>query len=181
MWIQTKRLVIRDFERRDAARLWEIVREPGIVRFMRDWSENSPTPESLYGFIDWMQSRKDSAEVRENRRFAVVLPETDELIGMVGMGLEDTLNEVETAWFLAEAHQHRGYMREAVSALTDWCFEKSDLPYLIATVDYANEPSCAVARACGYELFEKRTPIGHAQPNMESDSYFYYRKVRKKA
>ena len=28
------------------------------------------------------------------------------------------------------------------------------------------------------ELFEKRTPISHKQPNMESDSYFYYRKYR---
>ena len=42
----------------------------------------------------------------------------------------------------------------------------------------ANEASCKVAERAGFELFEKRTPIGHKQPNMESDSYFYYRKYR---
>ena len=30
----------------------------------------------------------------------------------------------------------------------------------------------------GFELFQKRMPIGHKQPNMESDSYFYYRRYR---
>ena len=34
------------------------------------------------------------------------------------------------------------------------------------------------AEKCGFELFEKRMPIGHKQPNMESDSYFYYRRYR---
>jgi len=35
------------------------------------------------------------------------------------------------------------------------------------------------AEKCGFELFEKRFPIGHIQPNMESDSYYYYRRYRK--
>jgi RimJ/RimL family protein N-acetyltransferase len=48
-------------------------------------------------------------------------------------------------------------------------------------IDCANIPSCKLAEKCGFELFEKRTPIGHVQPNTESDSYYYYRLYRKKA
>lgn len=100
---------------------------------------------------------------------------------MVGMGLEETVNEVEMAYFMCERYQRRGYARQAVEALAGWCFSASDLPYLILTVDCANLPSCKLAEKCGFELFEKRMPIGHAQPNMESDSYYYYRLYRDQA
>ena len=181
MRIVTENIVIRDFERKDAESLYRIVRERDIVRFMKDWSENSPSPESLYGFIDWLQTQKDSTDIYDNKRYVIALPDTDEMIGMVGMGLEDTVNEVEVAYFMAEEFRRRGYTAEAVSALVEWCFKVSDIPYLISTIDCANIPSCRLAEKCGFELFEKRTPIGHKQPNMESDSYFYFRIYRKRA
>jgi ribosomal-protein-alanine N-acetyltransferase len=88
-------IVIRDFQRKDAEPLHKIVRESEIIRFMKDWSENAPTPEDFYGYIDWLQTKKDSTDVYENKRYAIALSKTNELIGMVGMGLEDTVNEVE--------------------------------------------------------------------------------------
>ena len=108
MRIELNDIVIRDFERKDAPALFAIVREEGIRRFMHDWSENSACPEDFYGFIDWHQAHKDSRDVYENKRYAVALKETDELIGMVGMGLEDTVNEVEVAYFMSERFQRRG-------------------------------------------------------------------------
>lgn len=60
----------------------------------------------------------------------------------------------------------------------DWCMEVSELPYLILAIDCANVASSRVAEKAGFELFEKRTPISHKQPNMVSDSCFYYRKYR---
>lgn len=178
MRLVAKNIVIRDFERKDADNLYRIVREKNIYRFMPDWVENSPKPENFFGFIDWLQTQKDSTNIAENKRYAIVLPDTDEMIGMVGMGLEDTLNEVEVAYFMSEQYQRLGYTKEAIDALVEWCFKVSDVPYLILTIDVANEPSCKLALKCGFELFEKRTPIGHKQPNMESDSYFYFRKCR---
>ena len=178
MRIELGDIMIRDFERKDAEPLWKIVREKDIVRFMKDWSENGPSPEDYFDFIDWLQTRTDSTDVYENKRYAVVLTGTDELIGMVGMGLEETVNEVEAAYFMSEPYRRRGYTKKAVDALAAWCFSVSDLPYLILTIDCANRPSCMLAQKCGFELFEKRTPIGHKQPNMESGSYYYYRKYR---
>lgn len=178
MRITTGDIVIRDFERKDAESIFKIVREKGIVRFMKDWSENGSCPQDYFGYIDWLQSQKDSTDVYKNKRYAIALKDTDEMIGMVGMGLEDTVNEVEVAYFMSEKHQRNGYTGEAVRALVKWCFDFSDLSYLILTIDCANVPSCRLAESCGFELFEKRTPIGHKQPNMESDSYYYYRIYR---
>ena len=178
MYITTKRLVIRDLEQKDAPQLFKIVWQKNVVRFMRDWSENNPEESSFKEFIDWRQSQKESVDVYENKRYAVALKDSDLLIGTVGMGIEDTLNEVEMAYFLDEDYQGNGYATEALNALFDWCMKVSDLPYMILTIDCANEKSCKVAERAGFELFEKRTPISHKQPNMESDSYFYFRKYR---
>ena len=179
MQIELNEILIRDFRRKDAEPLHSIVRESAIVKFMKDWSENAKNPEDFYGFIDWLQTKKASTDIFENKRYAIVLKKTDELIGMVGMGLEDTLNEVEVAYFMSEKYQHRGYTKKAVTALVNWCFQVSDVPYLILTIDCTNTPSCKLADNCGFELFEKRTSIGHIQPNMGSDSYYYYRIYRK--
>lgn len=180
MRIETAHIIIRDFEKKDAENLFKTVREPNILRFMPDWASNSRSPEDFYVFFDWLQTKKDSTDIYENKRYAIVLPETDEMIGMVGMGLEDTINEVEVAYFMSENYQRKGYSQEAINGLVDWCFKVSDINYLVLTIDCANFPSCQLAEKCGFELFEKRTPIGHKQPNMESDSYFYYRKYRKR-
>ncbi|MGN1370272.1 MAG: GNAT family N-acetyltransferase [Aristaeellaceae bacterium] len=178
MRIETERLVIRDLEQKDKAQLYKIVWQKNVVRFMRDWSEHAPDAEAFTGYIQWHQTQKDSTDVYACKRYAVTRKADDVLIGVVGMGLEDTLNEVEMAYFIDEKHQRQGYATESLKALFDWCMAVSDLDYLILTIDCANTASCRVAEKSGFELFEKRTPIGHQQPNMVSDSYFYYRKYR---
>lgn len=180
MRIETKRLVIRDLESTDESRLQQIIWQKNVVRFMKDWSENSSVPGRLRSYIEWHQTQKESTDVFENKRYAITLKGQDSLIGIVGMGLEDTLNEVEMAYFLDEAYQGNGYATEALGALFDWCMEVSELPYLILTIDCANTASCAVAKRAGFQLFEKRYPIHHKQPNMESDCYYYFRKYREK-
>lgn len=69
---------------------------------MKDWAENAPELKDFYNFIEWLQCKKDSTDVYENKRYAISLKRTDELIGMVGMGLEDIINEVEVAYFISE-------------------------------------------------------------------------------
>lgn len=179
MRIETERLVIRDLEPKDEEQIVRIVWQKDTLRFMKDWSEHSKIPGNIKEYIEWHQTQKDSTDIYENKRYAITLKGEDVFIGTVGMGLEDTVNEVEMAYFLDEEYQGHGYATEALNALFDWCMKVSDLPYLILTIDCANEKSCRVAERAGFELFEKRTPIGHRQPNMESDSYYYFRRYRK--
>lgn len=114
MHLITERLIIRDFSQDDKPALFDMIWQPNVVRFMRDWSEHTTDAEKLTGFIEYMQSKSACTDVRENKRYGIELRATGQLIGMVGMGLEE------------------------------------------------------------------RRPIGHKQPNMVSDSYYYYRKYRAK-
>ena len=47
MRIESNRIVIRDFERKDSENLYRIVREKDILRFM---------PQSYFPYIDWRQT-----------------------------------------------------------------------------------------------------------------------------
>ena len=178
MRLETERLIIRDLEETDAERLYGIVRQKGMVRFMRDWSEHQRTMEDTVRFIKWRRGQIYCADVFENRRYAIAHKDGDTLIGVVGTGLSEGLHEVEMAYFLDEAYQKNGYATEAVAALAEWYFRQAPVSYVILTIDCANAASCGVAKRAGFELYEKRTPIGHQQPDMESDSYYYYRRYR---
>lgn len=61
-------------------------------------NENSLVSGRLSGYIEWLKTQSDSTDVYENKRYAVVLKENNMLIGMVGMGIEENLNEVEMAY-----------------------------------------------------------------------------------
>lgn len=178
MHITTENIVIRAFAKKDLENLYAIVREAAIYRFMPDWADEFLTPQDYESLIDWFIEQQDTTDITIGRRYAVASPDTDDMIGMVGVGLDETLNEVEIAYFMSENNRRKGYMKEAIDALGEWCFQVSDIKYLILTIDCANIPSNKLAEKCGFQLFERRTPIGHKQPNMESDSYFYYRKYR---
>ncbi|MDU1912114.1 GNAT family protein [Fusobacterium sp.] len=178
MYIKTENIVIRAFAKKDIKNLYTIVRETAIYRFMPDWADEFPTLQDYEPLIDWFIKQQDTIDISIGRRYAVASPDTDDMIGMVGIGLEETLNEIEVAYFMSENNRKKGYMKEAIIALVEWCFQVSDIKYLILTIDCANTPSNKLAEKCGFHLFEKRMPIGHKQPNMESDSYYYYRKYR---
>lgn len=147
--METERLLIRDFVSKDEILLKKIIWQESMVRFMRDWSENSMVPGRLRGYIDWLGTQTQTTDVYENKRYAIVLKETNLLISMVGMGLEDTLNEVEMTYFIDKDYQGKGYATEALIRLFDWCMSISSLPYMILTIDCLNQASCRVAEKAG--------------------------------
>ncbi len=66
----------------------KIIWQENVMRFMRDWSENNTVEGRLSGYIEWLQTKKESEDIYENKRYAIISKETAELIGMVGMGWE---------------------------------------------------------------------------------------------
>ena len=127
---------------------------------MPDWAKNSNSPQSFFGYIDWHQTKKNSTDIYENKRYAIALSDTDEMIGMVGMGLEETLNEVEVAYFMSEKYQRKGYTKEALAALVEWCFNVSEIKYLILSIDCANSLLAFWRRNAVLSCLRKELPLG---------------------
>jgi RimJ/RimL family protein N-acetyltransferase len=96
---------------------------------------------------------------------AVVLKETGEIIGAVGIvPYLDTFNrvtafnrdpnapataEVGLFWAIAPAHQRKGFASEAARALVDYLFTHEKLGRIIATTGYENLPSQKVMQKLG--------------------------------
>ena len=175
MRIETQNIVIRGFTRKDAERFYAIAREASVYRHVPDWADGRFHPRDYYEMLDGFQKQSDNTDFSNGRCYAITLQNDDEMIGMIGVGLKELLNEVEIGYFMSENFQRNGYMREAVTALAEWCFKVSDLKYIILTINCANDSSNKLAEKCGAILHEKRTPITHDKSYMDADSYFYYR------
>lgn len=72
-----------------------------------------------------------------------------ELIGHVGFSPCEY--GVEVGYAIGEAHQHRGYGKQAVSAGIAWALSRFGLSSVHAIVAAANVGSCRLLQACGFE------------------------------
>jgi len=110
---------------------------------------------------------------------AIVLRETGELIGAVGLvpayGPYDSLPffaerlqsptqlsspEMGLFWGLGDAYRGQGYATEAAQLLIDYMFEHWSLKRIIATTEYTNHKSQAVMQRLGMSI--QRNP--HPEP-----------------
>jgi RimJ/RimL family protein N-acetyltransferase len=109
---------------------------------------------------------------------AVVLKETDELIGACGyapcLNVFDLIpalrprpdqpptrlntSEVGLYWAISPRHQKKGYATEAGAALIDYGFTQMQLRRIVATTDYDNKASQAVMLKLGMRLEHNPEP-----------------------
>ncbi|MET4682462.1 GNAT family N-acetyltransferase [Brevundimonas faecalis] len=79
----------------------------------------------------------------------MVLTETGECIGQVGVNHGPLFHEKELGWLLYEGHEGKGYATEAAAALRDWVCRTLKPPSLVSYVAPGNTASSAVALRLG--------------------------------
>ena len=178
MFIEAENIIVRDLKKGDEKNLYRITREADVRRYMPNYSDGYATPEDYLNDPDFFRKHGDDvADIRAGRYCAVSLSVSDEMIGVIAYGLKETLNEIEIGYFISDRHRGKGYAEQAINALTEWIFDISDIPYLIATVLCGNLPSNNLLKKCKFELTEKRIPTDCGEFS-EDKSYFYYRRYR---
>ena len=171
-FFETPRLKMRQFVEEDAKALTRIADSPHILKWMPDWKISLEQAERA---IRYFMSRYSEADGRTARiMLAVTLAETNELIGMVGIGnKEEVDNEIEIAYFLDERYCGKGYMTEAARAVSQGVMEYLKPDYLIAIVEPDNIPSQKVVERCGFRKIETRMLVNEGET--EEKPFFYYR------
>ena len=150
IFVETDRLLLRQFVLEDAKELHRVCNEPYILKWMPDWEG---TVEQREEWIGWVQKQYDLA-TKETAcvMLAVTLKDNGEIIGMVGIGnKEEVDNEIEMAYFVSETHSNKGYISEAAKAMAQWVFDSLGLDYLMAIVEIDNFASQRVVEKCGFE------------------------------
>jgi RimJ/RimL family protein N-acetyltransferase len=80
----------------------------------------------------------------------VCLSASHELMGHVGFSPCEY--GVEVGFAIGDAHQNRGYAKQAVFAATRWALSRFDLPFIHAIIAAENIGSCKVLESCGFQV-----------------------------
>jgi len=172
IYIETERLVLRQFTINDAEELHSICTQPYVLKWMPDWEISL---EERKGWIRWVEKEYLRASKNSVRiMLAVTLEFNQKLIGMVSIGNKSEVNnEIEIAYFVSEKYSHNGYIGEAVKAMAEWVFSNLKINYLIAIVELDNIPSQRVLEKCGFAKLEIRMVLNSGET--EDKPFYYYR------
>ncbi len=140
----TERLELRPFEERDAEPMLAVFGDAGALRY---WGP----PLDLNGVRARIERAREALARDGFTRWAIVLRDTDELIGDAGLSRTDVagVDEVELGWVIRPDRQGYGYATEAASAWVGRAFGALGLERIVSMIRPENVPSRRVAEKLG--------------------------------
>lgn len=145
VFIETPRLLLRDFSIEDAPDIFRINSDPEVVRYAE-----GVTPASIKETLGHLRDGPLADYTRYGYgRWAVVERETGKLIGMCGPKMLPGLDEVEIGYRLQRDRWGLGLATEAALAARDYARDVLELDHVIALIMKDNAASLRVAEKLG--------------------------------
>ena len=145
--LDTERLVLREVREHDLEMVFSFNADPEALRYVAreyytDIKEAVVKLESLQaGFHD-----------HTGLIWTFALRETDEPLGYGGFfDISENRTEAEIGDGILNAHWGKGYVFEAVKAMTNFGFSKMDLERIFGRIDPENIPSARILKKLGYQ------------------------------
>ena len=136
MHLKTERLVVRDFERKDAAGLYEYLAHPPVHCFLSEKLNSLDEAEKE------VEQRREKGE-----HFAVCLSNTDSIIGDL-FAIKEEPDTYSVGWNFNLKYGKNGYASEAAKALFDYLFNL-DARRIYAYAEDDNIPSQKLCERLG--------------------------------
>lgn len=152
MWLETERLVLREFQPADVQGLAPILADPQVMKFSPTGvASMRQTQDKIESFIACY--RRDGFG-----KWAVLLKNHHELIGYCGIAIEqiDNQAEKELGYRLDSRFWGQGLATEAAMAAIQYGLESLQLPYILGVVERDNQASVRVLEKIGMR-FERTT------------------------
>ena len=146
---ETERLRARRFESEDAERVYAYHLDAEVKKWIPNESYRDPKEarEAVEFFADCENARKLPYVL------AVELKETGELIGDVGINeVEGKPGEVEVGFVICPEHRNKGYVTEALKAMTEFAVSSFRTRALYGRVMKGNAASARVLEKNGYRF-----------------------------
>ena len=144
MFLETKRLFIRDLTYQDLDALFDYAKRP-MIGPMAGWQPHHDRSESKL-VLEWM--------IKSKEVFAITPKETNQLIGTIGLHVRKKEHERfqirELGYALSNDYWGVGIMPEAVKAIIKYGFETMDLKKIIVGHMVSNVQSKRVIEKCGF-------------------------------
>lgn len=142
--METERLEIRRFIRDDLPELYTIMQKPEV---MYAWEHGFTKSETR----KWLNGQLTRYKKNGYGYFAVVLKNTDNFIGQVGV-FKSMIHEkevVELGYIFDNLYWNQGYCIEAVNACVRFAFDKLKIDNLYCSICPNNIPSIRIAEKIG--------------------------------
>jgi RimJ/RimL family protein N-acetyltransferase len=143
--LNTARLILRPFDLGDAA---------AVQRLAGDWAVADTTLVIPHPYEDgmaeeWISTHRPGFEAGDLAVFAVVLRETAELVGAIGLSINKQFDRAEIGYWIGKPYWGRGYCTEAASAVIEFAFSSYNLHRIFATHFLRNPASGRVMQKLG--------------------------------
>jgi RimJ/RimL family protein N-acetyltransferase len=147
--IETERLVVRCWEPRDAPLLKEAI--DGSIEHLRPWLPWAANePQSIPDKVDLLRTFRAKFDLGEDFIYGILDRDERRVLGGTGLHTRVGAYAREIGYWIRADAAGRGYVTEAVAAVTRVGFEVERLERLEIRCEPANERSAAVARRLGY-------------------------------
>lgn len=145
-YIETKRLILRNFRLEDAQSMFEsYCHDEEVTRYLT-WDPHQNVQETITRLmqVQLPAIEKDAAD------FAITLKGSDNVVGSIGT-VNDYISEgyAEIGYVIARKYWNQGYMSEALEAIIQFLFTHTTTPKIRAIHDIDNLASGKVMQKCG--------------------------------
>ncbi len=100
-------------------------------------------------------------------QLAIAEPDSDDLVGDLGVYLDETLAEAEVGFTVARGFHGRGHAANAVRLLVELLVAGTGVECLRATTDVRNLPSIRVLESCGFVAAGEHATVFKGEPCVE--------------
>ena len=139
---ETERLRIRPMGAADVPALTEWMPDPSIYTYWgKGPSKGEKNPQLLF---------EKEERPTKSLHLGIALKDADQVIGDIWVYLIENDRMASVAVRLSSNYQGKGYGTEALSAMTKFCFENTELKRLWTEVDTRNIASQKMLEKCGY-------------------------------
>ena len=141
--LETKRLLLREFESDDARFIYELNLNPNVIKYTGNTAFNDVN--------EARQFITDYSDYRENGfgRWVVINKSTSELLGWCGLKYDDTLDETDIGFRFFESFWNLGYATESAKACLDFGFKHLKLTKIVGRAMKDNIASVKVLEKIG--------------------------------
>ncbi len=167
---ETKRLIIREYTSRDPSQIGAILTDRKTMAF---W----PAPFTEAQVENWLKTKVEAYRGSGLGRFAVVLRETNQVIGDAGIvkAEVDGRKEWDLGYIIHADYWGQGYGKEVAGALLDYAFRYTDIERIIAHFAQDHQFSRSVAEAIGMQC--EKTFVNEKNLRKYHDLYAIDRKT----
>lgn len=153
---ETKRLLLRNFTMEDAPLVYELNKDPEVIRYTGDPMEDVDHARRVLE-----QTILPQYALYNHGRWAVVLKQDLQFIGWCGLKARPERDEIDLGYRFLQTAWGKGYATEAAWASLRYGFDTLGLPRIVGRAMPANTASLRVLEKCGMNFVKEEMVDDH--------------------